>query len=144
MLDVAGQPPNENEDRGLNAPPDSSTTSTRVSMSMTDPGTLLKQLIDTHWTTAARHAWRQYEQRGRGAIVFTVRPSAPDNERTPLRYLTFNDPTAARKGTFAKLYELVHSYDPEEQVVAAAVLPDERTVFDVYDRTPTPPEAASS
>lgn len=113
-------------------------------MSTPDPGSLLHQLVDTHWTTAARHAWRQYEQRGRGAIVFTVQASAPNDERTPLRYLTFNDPDAAAEGSFAKLYELVRGYNPEQEVVAAAVLPDERTVFDVFDRSPTPPEAAAS
>jgi len=110
-------------------------------MSSLDPGTLLTQLVDTHWDTAARHAWRQYEQRGRGAIVFTVQPSADSSERTPLKYLTFNDESAAQEGAFEKLHELVGTYDPEEGLVAAAVLPDERTVFDVYHREPVPPEA---
>lgn len=106
-----------------------------------DPVTLLNQLVESHWDTAARHAWRQYKERGRGAVVFTVRPSANDNKRTPLRYLTFNDESAAQEGAFSKLHELVQMYDPEKQVVAAAVLPDERTVFEVYNRTPLPPDA---
>lgn len=106
-----------------------------------DPGSLLERLIDTHWATAARHAWRQYEQRGRGAIVFTVQSEVEDSTRTPLRYLTFTDETAAQDGAFAKLHELVRTYDPEREVVVAAVLPDERTVFDVYERAPSPPEA---
>jgi hypothetical protein len=106
-----------------------------------DPATLLNQLVDTHWDTAARHAWRQYNQRGRGAVVFTVRPSTNDNERTPLKYLTFSDESAAQKGNFAKLYELIQSYDPDTEVVAAAQLPDDRTVFEVYDRPPPPPDA---
>lgn len=110
-------------------------------MTAPDPGSLLNQLVDTHWSTAARHAWRQYEQRGRGAIVFTVQPSADADERTPLRYLTFNDETAAQDGAFSKLYELIRTYDPEDAIVAAAVLPDERTVFDVYEQDPRPPEA---
>jgi hypothetical protein len=110
-------------------------------MSSPDPGTLLNQLVDTHWDTAARHAWRQYEQRGRGAIVFPVEPSGDESERTPLKYLTFNDDAAARDGAFAKLHELIETYDPEQEIVAAAVLPDERTVFEVYDREPRPPEA---
>jgi len=110
-------------------------------MSAPDPGTLLSQLVDTHWETAARHAWRQYEQRGRGAVVFTVQPSADTNERTPLKYLTFNDESAAEEGAFSKLHELVREYDPEQEIVAAAVLPDERTVFEVYDREPVPPQA---
>ena len=105
------------------------------------PSTLLNQLVDTHWDTAARHAWRQYQQRGRGAIVFTVQPSADEGERTPLKFLTFNDESAAEEGAFSKLHELVRTYDPEEQVVAAAVLPDKRTVFDVYAKAPLPPEA---
>jgi hypothetical protein len=106
-----------------------------------DPAALLNQLINTHWDTAARHAWRQYNQRGRGAVVFTVRPSANDNERTPLKYLTFNDESAAQEGNFAKLHELIQSYDPETEIVAAAQLPDERTVFEVYAEAPRPPEA---
>lgn len=110
-------------------------------MSSPDPGPLLNQLIDTHWDTAARHAWRQYDQRGRGAIVFRVQPDADENERTPLQYLTFSDESAARDGAFSKLYELVTTYDPAREVVAAAVLPDERTVFDVYEQEPAPPEA---
>lgn len=110
-------------------------------MASIDPSTLLNELVDTHWATAARHAWRQYNQRGRGTIVFTVQPSADSNERTPLKYLTFNSESAAEEGAFAKLYELVQEYDPEQEIVAAAVLPDERTVFEVYDREPLPPEA---
>lgn len=110
-------------------------------MSAPDPGPLLNQLVNAHWSTAARHAWRQYEQRGRGAIVFTVQPSADADERTPLRYLTFNDEAAAQDGVFSKLHELIRTYDPEEAIVAAAVLPDERTVFDIYEQEPRPPEA---
>lgn len=110
-------------------------------MSSPNPGTLLNQLVDRHWATAARHAWRQYNQRGRGAVVFPVRPSADENEQTPLQYLTFNDPAAAQEGAFAKLHELVRTYDPAQQVVAAAVLPDDRTVFEVYEQAPPPPEA---
>lgn len=105
------------------------------------PDDVLNQLVDTHWTTAARHAWRQYNQRGRGAIVFTVQPSADERERTPLKYLTFNDESAAQDGAFAKLYELVQTYDPEQEIVAAALLSDQRTVFEVYEQAPPPPQA---
>lgn len=108
---------------------------------MSSPGELLNNLIDQYWTTAARHAWRQYQNRGRGAIVFTVDPTADDGERTPLRYLTFTDAEAAEEGAFSKLYELIQSYDPESEVVVAAVLPDDRTVFDVHTGTPHPPDA---
>ncbi|MFB6247140.1 MAG: hypothetical protein ABEL97_01055 [Salinibacter sp.] len=104
------------------------------------PDALLNDLVDTHWATAARHAWRQYDQRGRGAIVFPIAASG-EGERTPLRYLTFSDEEAAARGTFSTLYRLVQEYDPQRQVVVAAVLPDESTVFDVYERTPPPPEA---
>ena len=110
-------------------------------MSTPDPGTLLNQLVDTHWETAARHAWRQYQQRGRGAIVFPVQSSADESERTPLRYLTFNDASAAQEGAFSTLHALVRSYDPKQEIVAAAQLPDERTVFEVYGREPAPPQA---
>lgn len=110
-------------------------------MASPDPGTLLNQLVDTHWTTAARHGWRQYQQRGRGAVVFPVEPSADESERTPLKYLVFSEETAAREGAFAKLHELVTTYDPEHEIVAAAQLPDDRTVFEVYAQEPPPPEA---
>ena len=106
-----------------------------------DPSSLLNRLVDEHWDTAARHAWRQYDQRGRGAIVFTVQPDADRNRRTPLKYLTFNDESAAEDGAFSKLHDLVRAYDPEQQIVAAAILPDERTVFEVYGREPHPPQA---
>ncbi len=110
-------------------------------MAPPDPGSLLNRLVETHWPTAARHAWRQYQQRGRGAIVFPVQPSADTDERTPLKYLTFTDASDAQDGVFAKLHELVCTYDPKTQVVAVAQLPDERTVFDVYGQEPVPPEA---
>jgi hypothetical protein len=109
-------------------------------MSDVTPGDLLNDLVDTHWETAARHAWRQYEHSGRGAIVFPVEPSR-DGDRQPLRYLTFSDEEAAATGAFSTLYELVQDYDPERQVVVAAALPDDNTVFDVYERTPAPPDA---
>lgn len=111
-------------------------------MASIDPGDVLNRLVDTYWATAARHAWRQYQNRGRGAIVFTVEASANEGERTPLRYLTFNDDQAAAAGRFDKLHDLVATYDPEQEVVIAAVLPDDRTVFDVYRRNPAPSEAA--
>jgi hypothetical protein len=109
-------------------------------MTESTPDDLLNDLVDAHWATAARHAWRQYDQRGRGAIVFPVAGSS-EGERRPLRYLTFSDEEAAEGGAFSTLYRLVQDYDPERQVVIAAVLPDESTVFDVYERTPPPPEA---
>jgi hypothetical protein len=109
-------------------------------MAAPSPDDLLNDLVDAHWDTAARHAWRQYDQRGRGAIVFPV-AAADADERRPLRYLTFSDEEAAESGAFATLYRLVQTYDPERQVVVAAVLPDESTVFDVYERTPPPPAA---
>ncbi|MFO8098600.1 MAG: hypothetical protein R6T83_03145 [Salinibacter sp.] len=111
-------------------------------MDSRSPGDVLNRLVDQYWTTVARHAWRQYQNRGRGAIVFTVDPSAPEDERTPLRYLTFTDEEAAKSGAFSKLHELVETYEPEREVVVAAVLPDEQTVFDVQAHSPPPSEAA--
>lgn len=118
----------------------------------TDPGALLNELATTYWTTAARHAWSQFQERGRGAIVFPVGDASPPEAlgdetassggTQPLRYLTFNRSDAVvTDGPFAKLFELIQTYDPEEEVVLAAVLPDERTVFDVYQRDPAPPDA---
>jgi len=110
-------------------------------MSDPSPGDLLDDLVSSHWETAARHAWRQYEERGRGAIVFPVTAARDGQERQPLRYLTFSDPEAAAEGRFSMLYQLVQGYDPNREVVVAAVLPDESTVFDVYEQAPAPPDA---
>lgn len=104
------------------------------------PEDLLTELVDTHWQTSARHAWRQYQERGRGAIVFRIDPSA-EADRQPLRYLTFTDQEAAATGAFAMLHTLVQTYEPKQEVVIAAVLPDDRTVFDVFEHSPPPPEA---
>lgn len=109
-------------------------------MSARTPSELLNDLVDAHWETAARHAWRQYQQRGRGAIVFPIDPEGADGRR-PLRYLTFTDDDAAREGAFSMLHELVTSYDPERQIVMAIELDDDRTVFDVYEQSPPPPDA---
>jgi len=106
-----------------------------------EPADLLDRLVDSHWSTVAKHAWTQYQNRGRGAIVFTVEASAEEGDRTPLRYLTFSDEEAARNSSFAKLHDLVGSYHPDREAVVAAVLPDDRTVFDVYERDPAPPES---
>lgn len=110
-------------------------------MSAPNPADLLNSLVDTHWDTAARHAWRQYRQRGRGAIVFPIEPDADESKKTPLQYLTFTDDEEAQESAFDRLHHFVASYDPEREIVAAAVLPDDRTVFDVYEKTPSPPEA---
>lgn len=103
-----------------------------------DPGTLLEQLADRYWETAARHAWSQYKERGRGAIVFSLQQSE-SQEKEPLRYLTFSgDPDEIAQSTMAMLHTLVEDYDPHAEVVIAAVLPDGRTVFDVFDGSPAP------
>lgn len=106
--------------------------------SIDDPAALLERLATQRWETAARHAWRQYQQRGRGAIVFSFR--TPDPNRTePLRYLTFTGPPdEIAQSSMAPLNRLVNTYDPRHEVVIAAVLPDDRTVFDVFANDPPP------
>lgn len=108
-----------------------------------DPGPLLKRIVATQWATIARHAWAQYQQRGRGAIVASLqRPGAKGEE--PLRYLTFRgDRDEIAQSSMAQLHRLVESYDPQTEAVVAVVLPDERTVFDVFADTPSPEDAAS-
>lgn len=103
-----------------------------------DPGALLHRVIDAQWPTIARQAWQQYQQRGRGAVVFTFcTPGTQDKE--PLRYLTFRgDSQEIAQSAMATLHELVASYNPREEAVVAIVLPDERTVFDVFARSPKP------
>ena len=108
--------------------------------SIDDPGALLERLVDAQWPTIARQAWRQYQQRGRGAVVFKLEAPGSD-DREPLRYLTFRgtERDIAQSG-LGKLHELVRSYTPREEAVVAVVLPDERTVFDVYANEPAPAE----
>ena len=75
--------------------------------SFDDPGALLERLVDAQWPTIARQAWRQYQRRGRGAIVFKL--DAPgSNDQEPLRYLTFRgtERDIAQSG-LGKLHELV-------------------------------------
>ena len=107
-----------------------------------DPGALLEGLVAAQWTTIARQAWTQYQQRGRGVVVFTLgAPGSDENE--PLRYLTFRgDLDEIAQSTMAKLHELTTAYDPQEEAVVAAVLPDERTVFDVFAEDPAPSATA--
>lgn len=106
-----------------------------------NPGALLNHIAETHWHTIARQGWRQYQQRGRGAVVFPT-PQSGDAEEggtAPLQYLTFkgsDDDISA--STMKMLHHLTTTYDPAREVVLAVVLPDDRTVFDVYARTPSP------
>ncbi len=108
-----------------------------------DPGPLLERIVATQWATIARHAWAQYRQRGRGAIVVSLQHPSTEGEE-PLRYLTFRgDRDEIAQSAMAQLHQLVESYDPEAEAVVAVVLPDERTVFDVFAESPPPEDAAS-
>lgn len=96
----------------------------------------------SRWPTLAKHAWRMYGERGRGAVVYPVQEKAGNgSERAPLRYLTFTDTEAAHSGPFSMLHHFVETYDPETQVVLVVQFPDESTVFDVYENSPPPREA---
>ena len=106
-----------------------------------NPGMLLDHIAEAHWRTIARQGWRQHQQRGRGAVVFPTPQSgdAEDGSTAPLQYLTFkgsDDDISA--STMKMLHHLTTTYDPAREVVLAVVLPDDRTVFDVYERTPSP------
>jgi hypothetical protein len=108
-----------------------------------DPGPLLKQIATTHWQTIARQAWSLYQDRGRGAIVVSLQDPGASGQQ-PLRYLTFRgDPDEIAKSSMAMLHELVASYDPRQEAVVAVILPDDRTVFDVFAKTPSPVDTAS-
>lgn len=101
---------------------------------ITDPETLLNRLVAQHRETIAKQARRQHAERGRGAVVFNIRAPEAESEEEPLRYLTFSgDPDEIAESHLALLHRLVQSYDPNEEVVVAAELPDGRTVFDVYE-----------
>lgn len=108
-----------------------------------DPGPLLERIVATQWATIARHAWAQYQQRGRGAIVVSLQRPGTEGEE-PLRYLTFRgDRDEIAQSAMAQLHQLVESYNPETEAVVAVVLPDERTVFDVFAESPPPEDATS-
>lgn len=106
-----------------------------------NPGALLDHVAETHWKTVARQGWRQYQQRGRGAVVFPTPQSgdADESGTAPLRYLTFRGTDAEIKASAMRmLHHLTTTYDPAREVVLAMILPDDRTVFDVYARMPAP------
>jgi len=106
-----------------------------------DRETFLDDLARTRWSTLAKHAWRLYKDRGRGALLYPMESeeTMQDGERTPLRYLTFTDDAAAQSGPFSMLHHFVETYDPERQVVLVVQFPDDSTAFDVYERSPVPP-----
>lgn len=111
--------------------------------SINDPGALLQKVVAAQWDTVARQAWTQYEQRGRGAVVFSLQEPGTRGKE-PLRYLTFKgERDEIEASAMAMLYRLVASYDPREEAVVAVVLPDGRTVFDVFSETPHPASANS-
>lgn len=108
-----------------------------------DPAALLERIVTAQWETVARQAWMQYQQRGRGAVVFSLQ-SPGTRGKAPLRYLTFKGAREEiEESAMAMLYRLVESYDPSEEAVVAVVLPDGRTVFDVFSRTPHPASTAA-
>jgi len=111
-----------------------------------NPGALLNHIAETHWPTIARQGWQQYQKRGRGAVVFPTPPSgdAEEGGTAPLRYLTFKGADADIAASAMKmLHHLTTTYDPAREVVLAVVLPDDRTVFDVYAHTPSPEALAA-
>jgi len=107
-----------------------------------DRESFLEEFVASRWPTLAKHAWRMYRERGRGAVVYPVQKEGGDgSKRAPLRYLTFTDEETAQSGPFSMLHHFVESYDPETQVVVVVQFPDESTVFDVYEETPAPKNA---
>lgn len=101
------------------------------------PEALLHRLVEEHWSTITRHARRQYRERGRGAVVFRILPPGSDSNEEPLRYLTFSGSREEVQETkLAPLHLLTRTYDPSEEVVVAVQLPDNRTVFDVFEEAP--------
>ena len=112
---------------------------------MTDPtpADVLNAAIEAHWPVVARHAYVQYERRGRGVIVLPTPTEADGEGRAPLRYLTFSTSNQDLEGSeLQPLHKLVQTYTPDTQVVVALELPGGRTVFDVYERTPAPVDLA--
>ena len=106
-----------------------------------DPGAFLNDLVASRWDVIAPQAWKQYQDRGRGVVVFQVKHPGEDREE-PLRYLTFSGPEEEiAESSMAAMYELVQNYDPRSEAIVAAELPNGHTVFDVFEREPAPAEA---
>lgn len=103
-----------------------------------DSGAFFERLVEQKWLTVARQAWKQYQQRGRGVVVFSLRSPGEDREE-PMRYMTFSgEEEEIRNSSMAVMYRLVQEYDPEQEAVVAAILPNDHTVFDVYSLDPAP------
>lgn len=103
-----------------------------------DPGAFLNELVESRWELIARQAWQQYQDRGRGVVVFQISHPGAEEEQ-PLRYLTFSgDPEEIEQSSMSAMYRLVREYEPREQAVVAAELPNGHTVFDVFAREPDP------
>jgi hypothetical protein len=103
----------------------------------------IDDLAESKWETLAKHAWRLYQERGRGAVVYPMQPDdgGDGSGRTPLRYLTFTDEKEAQSGPFSMLHHFVQTYTPETQLVLVVQFPDDSTAFDLYECTPAPENA---
>ena len=108
-----------------------------------NPGELLDEFAERHWKLAARHAWRMYHERGRGAVVWRSNADKSRNRKLPLNYLTFRGSKEEVMGTELEIVRhLIDSYDPEKEAVLAINFRDGTTVVDVYEKNPPPPDCA--
>lgn len=108
-----------------------------------NPGELLDEFAERHWKLAARHAWRMYHERGRGAVVWRSNADKSRERKLPLNYLTFHGSKEEVMGTELEIVRhLIDSYDPEKEAVLAINFRDGTTVVDVYEKDPPPPDCA--
>jgi len=108
-----------------------------------NPGELLNRFAERHWNLAARHAWRMYNERGRGAVVFRSNADGERGRKLPLNYLTFKASKEETMGTQLEIVRhLIDTYDPEKEAVLAINFRDGTTVVDVYKKEPAPPDCA--
>lgn len=108
-----------------------------------NPGELLDEFAERHWKLAARHAWRMYHERGRGAVVWRSNVDGKRSRKLPLNYLTFRGPKEEVMGTELEIVRhLIDTYDPEKEAVLAINFRDGTTVVDVYEKEPPPPDCA--
>lgn len=106
-----------------------------------NPGELLNAFAERHWNLAARHAWRMYNERGRGAVVFRSNADGERGRKLPLNYLTFKGSKEETMGTQLEIVRhLIDTYDPEKEAVLAINFSDGTTVVDVYEKEPAPPD----
>jgi hypothetical protein len=103
-------------------------------------------LIRSQWRDFAAFAWRQYRERGRGAVVVDLKRAAEQRttaSEIPTYYVADSSRQLQERGGWPneEISGLIQSYDPEQDVVFLFVrLDGEVFQYNVSDDL-TPPKA---